>query len=402
VTELPRVRVSGPLSPHADGFRDELVGAGYTHGTVRSQLYRLAHLSRWLVEQGLCATDLTPEVVERFLLARRVTGHRRWVTVRSLEPLVRYLQRVGAAPVVKPSEPRSAAGRLLEEYRRYLILERRLAPRTVRQYADAAERFLSRRAVRDPLEFDRLTAEEVASFVVACSRRLSAGSMKAVATALRSLMRFLVVTGRVPNDLRAAVPAGPGWRLASLPRGVEAPVVRALLASCDRSTPLGLRDLAILMLLSRLGLRAAEVSGLSLDDVDWRSGGLLVKGKGGPVDRLPLPEDVGAALVDYLRDGRGRSPCRALFLRAYAPAAAISAHSVVMVPYRASRRAGVAPVGAHRLRRTAASAMLQGGASLAEIGQVLRHQAEETTALYAKVDRATLELVARPWPRQAR
>lgn len=401
-TELPKVRVAGPLSAYTDGFRDELIDAGYTHRTVRAQLYRLAHVSRWLAEQRLCAADLTPEVVERFLLARRAAGCRRSVTVRSLRALVGYLQRVGAAPLVEPSETKSAAGRLLAEYRRYLLLERRLAPRTVRGYVDLAERFLSAQTADGGLELERLTAGEVAGFVVACSRRHSACSMRSVVTALRSLLRFLFVTGRVPRDLRAAVPVAADWRLAPLPRGVEASVVRALFDGCDRSTPLGLRDFAILMLLSRLGLRAAEVAGLRLADVDWRSGWLVVRGKGGRVDRLPLPEDVGAALIDYLRDGRDRSPCEALFLGAHAPAAAMSAHSVVMVPRRASSRAGIAPVGAHRLRHTAASAMLSGGASLAEIAQVLRHQAEETTAIYAKVDRAALDLVVRPWPGSTR
>jgi integrase len=187
-------------------------------------------------------------------------------------------------------------------------------------------------------------------------------------------------------------------RLASLPQGLDAVTVAALLGSCDRRTAVGRRDFAILVLLVRLGLRGGEVAALRLDDIDWRAGELVVRGKGSRLDRLPLPQDVGEAVADYLRHGRPRSTCRSLFMRACGPEGSMSAGSVVMVPRSASGRAGLPVVGAHRLRHTAASEMLRSGASLAEIAEVLRHQSESTTAIYAKIDRAALGLLVRPWP----
>ena len=398
MTEFPPVQVRGPLSPHAEGFREDLIGAGYTPRTARDNVYVLAHLSRWLSQEGLAGADLTPQVVGRFLLARRAGGHRRWLTARSLRPLLGYLRRAGAVPAAAPPAADSPVQQLLAEYRRYLVTERSLAFGTTRLYEDVATRFLSARGASRGLDLGGLAPRDVTGFVVGEARRYSRGSMKAVANALRSLLRFLFVTGRTGSDLRTAVPAIAAWQMTALPRGVDADVVTALLESCDRATAVGLRDYAILMLMVRLGLRAGEVAALRLDDVSWRCGELVVCGKGGRVDRLPLPGDVGAALAAYLRHGRPRAACRALFLRSCAPTGAMTAHAVVMVPRCASRRAGIPDVGAHRLRHTAATQMLRAGASLAEVAQVLRHRAESSTALYAKVDRAALDLVVRPWP----
>jgi integrase/recombinase XerD len=393
MTGLPRV--DGPLACYGAGFRDMLTGAGYTPRSAGDRVYVLAHLSRWLREEDLAGVDLTPSAVERFLLARRAAGYRRWLTARSLRPLLGYLRQVGAVLAAGPPGGDSPACRLLGEYHRYLVSERRLAPATVHWYEDVASRFLSACGSRS---IGELARADVTGFVTSQGRRYGRGSMKAVASALRSWLRFLFVTGRTGSDLRSAVPAIAGWRMTALPRDVDPAVVAALLDSCDRATAVGLRDYAILMLMVRLGLRAGEVAALGLDDVSWRSGELVVRGKGGRIDRLPLPGDAGAALAGYLRHGRPRAACRALFLRSCAPAGPMTAHAVVMVPRCASRRAGIPEVGAHRLRHTAATQMLRAGASLAEVAQVLRHRAESSTALYAKVDRAALDLVVRPWP----
>jgi site-specific recombinase XerC len=289
--------------------------------------------------------------------------------------------------------------RLLDSYRRYLRVERRLAPTTVRSHEDVARRFLSRHAVGDRLDLDDLAAAEVTAFVLAQARLRSVGSMKALLSPLRSLLRFLFVAGIAPRNLAAAVPGIANPQLAALPKALDAAMVAALLGSCDRGSAVGRRDFAILTVLVRLGLRAGEVAALRLDDIDWRAGELAVRGKGNRLDRLPLPADVGEAVVDYLRHGRPPSPCRAVFVRAVGPAGAMTGRSVVMVPRSASRRAGLPViVGAHRLRHTAASEMLRHGGSLAEIAQVLRHHSESTTAIYAKLDRAALGLLVRPWP----
>jgi integrase/recombinase XerD len=397
--ELGGVRVTGPLASHVEGFCAALVRVGYAPSTAREHGAVLVHLSRWLAAERLESSQLTAPVVERFLDARRRTGYRRWRSVRSLRPLLEYLREVADVPASAPPAAEGPVDRLLDAYRRYLRVERRLAPTTVRIHEDVARRFLLPHADDDRLDLDGLGPAQVRAFVLAEVQMRSVGSMKALLSPLRALLRFLFVAGLVPRDLTAAVPAVASPRLASLPRALDSATVAALLSSCDRRTAIGRRDFAVLVVMVRLGLRAGEVAALQLDDVGWRSGELVVHGKGSRLDRLPLPVDVGEAVVDYLRHGRPRSACRSLFLRACAPDGPMSGRSVAMVPRSASRRAGLpAAVGAHRLRHTAASEMLRGGASLAEVAEVLRHRSESTTAIYAKIDRASLDLLVRPWP----
>ena len=230
-----------------------------------------------------------------------------------------------------------------------------------------------------------------------CPKRSVSGARDLVC-ALRSLLRYLHLAGLIEAPLVWAVPSVADLRDRTLPRGLEPAAVRRLLASCDRRTLVGRRDYAILLLLLRLGLRAGEVAAIALDDIDWRAGELLVRnGKGRRAERLPLPADVGAAIVSYLRR-RPRIEDRALFLRVVAPAGAIRGSAVSAIVRTACKRAGLPSVGSHALRHTAASEMLNAGATLQEIGEVLRHREQRTTARYAKVDRKTLGRLARPWP----
>ena len=215
---------------------------------------------------------------------------------------------------------------------------------------------------------------------------------------MRSLLRFLFLEAHTPTDLAAVVPVVARWRLSSLPRALEPAHVARLLESCDKTTATGSRDFAILTVLSRLGLRSAEVASLRLDDIDWRRGELLVRGKRAREDRLPLPHDVGEAIVCYLSKGRPRCECRQLFLRAHAPHVGLKPGGIGSIVCHACDRAGLPRAGTHRLRHAAATEMLAHGAPLSEIGQVLRHKHPETTAIYAKVDRASLSSLARPWP----
>ena len=222
--------------------------------------------------------------------------------------------------------------------------------------------------------------------------------MPFIASTVRSFVRFLFVTGITASDLSGAVPSVRTSRFGALPIAVEPEVLAALLDSCQRSKPVGLRDEAILLLMSRLGLRASEIARLRLEDIDWRAGELEVCGKGARRDRLPLPHDVGSAIAAYLRGGRPTSSDRAVFLQVRGAPVGMSRNAVVFVSRTASRRAGIAVVGGHRLRHFAASELLRSGSTIREVGQVLRQDDSTATAIYAKVDRRALSLAVRPFP----
>ena len=288
----------------------------------------------------------------------------------------------------------------LADYGRYLLEERGLTEHTVfARYVPAARLFLASRVGLDVSALERLNGADVSLFMVAECPKRSVSAARDMTGGLRSFLRYLYLTGRVPTALVWAVPTIADLRDSSLPRGLELSVVKRLLSSCDRRRTVGRRDYAILLLLLRLGLRAGEVAAITLDDIDWRAGELLVRnGKGRREERLPLPADVGEAIVSYLHR-RPRSGERALFLRVVAPAGAIRGSAVSAVVRLACKRAGVSPsIGSHALRYTAAIEMLRAGATLVEIGEVLRHQEPRTTARYARVDRKTLRRLARPWP----
>lgn len=394
-----RVRVSGPLQPYATGFASALARLGYTPLSAVLQLRLFAHLSRWLEAEGLAPDGLSVPVVERFLAARRAAGYVHYASARAMRPLLEYLRALGVVSPPATAEPATPLDRLLERYRCYLTIERSLAPTTARGYLDAVRPFLAGRVTPAGLDLAALTAADITAFIVARCPGQAPGSAKLTVTALRSLLGFLHVTGVLPRSLVAAVPRVASWRLAALPRGLEPTEVRRLLASCERRGASGCRDVAILTLLVRLGLRAGEVAALALDDIDWRAGVFVVRGKGNRTERLPLPADVGAALVDYLRRGRPASAQgRTVFVRVKAPHRALTSGGVSQVVAAAGERAGLGVLHAHRLRHTAATAMLRTGGSLAEIGQVLRHRRALTTAIYAKVDRAALRTLARSWP----
>lgn len=248
------------------------------------------------------------------------------------------------------------------------------------------------------LWLEKLDVTAVSEFVLGEARRSCVGSAKCMVTRLRALLRFLHVEGEIEYPLADAVPSVAGWRLAGLVKALDARSVARLLASCDRRTRVGRRDLAIITMLSRLGLRAGEVAALQLRDVDWRAGEVMVRGKGSRQERLPLPVDVGETLAGWLARGRPRRESVFVFTRVRAPYGGLSAGAVSQIVRRACRRAGLPLVGAHRLRHTAATEMLRAGGSLTEVGQVLRHRGRDVTSIYAKVDRLALAAVVMPWP----
>jgi len=358
----------------------------------------MAHVSRWLAAQGFGPRELDAELVEMYLVARRAAGYTCWLSERGLSPMLSYLRSLGAAPAAVEQAPATPLEVLLGDYGDYLVKERGLVAATAQQYTTEARLFLSGLSDPEGLDLTGLAASDVTAFVVQECPRRSVARAKYLVTCLRSLLRYLHLTGWIDVPLASAVPAVAGWRLSGLPKALEPSQLESLLKSCDHRRAVGRRDYAILVLLARLGLRAGEVAALDLDDIDWRAGDLVIRGKGRRQERLPLPVEVGEALAGYLRRGRPVREIRRVFLSARAPYRPLTSSAIHGVVSRACDRAGLAPVGPHRLRHSAATAMLRAGASMAEVGQVLRHRSSLTTAIYAKVDRRSLMALARPWP----
>jgi site-specific recombinase XerD len=393
-------RNAGVLGPQVEGYRAWLTRQGYTPDTIRNMLKDLGQVGLWLSDQALEVEQLNEDQMASFLSARRRAGRRRVPGVRAMVPLLSYLRQIGVVGEAQPSL--TPLGELLSQYQSWMVQERGLAPATVLRYENTARRFLQQQAMAEGvLNTAVLTGADVNEFLLRECGRVSAGSAKGRVAELRSVLRFLYLQGLTPLQLGTAVPPVGGWRLATLPPPAMAVAdVQLLLDSCDRGTAVGVRDFAIMMLVARLGLRSIEVARLALRDVDWRAGELVVRGKGRRQDRLPMPVEVGEALVAYLAWDRFPDGAQQLFLTCRAPRGPIRADLVGDVVERACLRAGLPHVGPHRLRHGLAAELLRRGAGLVAISQVLRHQDLATTALYAKVDLAALRLVAQPWPGQ--
>jgi site-specific recombinase XerD len=388
------VDVPPPLAPLAAGFKAALIEAGYGVHSVREHLWLMAHLSRWMHEHGLTVGDLDEGRQDGFLTARRGAGYRTLCSRRALVPLLGFTVAQGLAaadpPAVSPVEV------LLARYSHYLLGERAVAPSTARLYTKRVRRFLARCAPDANLR--SMSAGQVTAAVLAECETVSVGSAQYFVAALRSFLRFCYLERLTDTDLSAAALAVSGRRPSWLPKGMRRRDVSSLLGSCDRRTEAGRRDYAILLLLARLGLRAGEVAALRLEDIDWRSGELLVRGKGPRLDRLPLPVDVGEAVAAYLERGRPRTSCREVFVSVAAPIGALGNMAISDVVRRSCRRAGIEPIGAHRLRHALAVDLVAAGAALPEIGQLLRHRSASATRIYARVDLELLRSVAQPWP----
>lgn len=396
-SRVSRVLMTGPLAPFADAYGLELKERGYTPLTTVNELRQMGRLSRWLEASGLGAADLSGERVEQFLALQRAGGSHRGSWSRpGLLCLLDVLGRLGVLAVAQPAPAGSPTQVLLASFERYLLAERGLASGTVRGYVAHARRLLDGLAGDGGLA--GLTAEQITGAVLRESVAVSVSTTQFFVAGLRSFLRFCFIEGLVEADLSRAALAVTGRRRSSLPRGISRADAAALLGCCDRRSAIGRRDYAVIITLLRLGLRASEVAGLALDDIDWRAGELVVRGKGAREDRLPLPADVGAAIASYLRRGRPVSDRREVFVRARAPFRPIAPGTVSSTVRRACRRAAVPAVGAHRLRHTTACEMVAAQVPLAQIGQVLRHQSLQSTAIYARVDLDQLRLLAAPWP----
>lgn len=400
---LKRLR-SGPSGPYVDGFARILKDEGYCNSTAVRYLRSAAHLGRF-VEARDVALDA---VDQRTLLAFRRHlpscrcpqsngGRTNHHVLYGAKRFVAYLREIGA---VKPEEESEKATddepALVQSFCDWLEKHRGLAESTRRQYGRGAADLLDSLGDRT-IGYD---AGSIRDFLIRRTRQSGKASAQKLVTSLRIFLRYLATQGKCKAALDQAVPAVAGWRLATLPRCLTAAEVERMVHTCDPRSIRGIRNRAILLLLSRLGLRAGDVVGLRLSDIDWEDGSLVVSGKGRREVRLPLTQEVGDAVLAYL-ERRPSVKADRVFLRVIAPCLPLgSADAVSSVVNRAIYQGGVETPshGAHLLRHTAATEMLRQGASLYEIGPVLRHRSIDMTAYYAKVDVALLQQVAQPWP----
>jgi len=393
--------LAGPLRTHINAIAQQLSQQGYTSSSAKNAMRLLDDLSSWLLRQALTAADFNEQLASKFLQDRYRRCRPHLHDRAALRRLLEHLRHQGIIPIPIVTTATYDSDRLVGDFQHYLIEQRCLAPTTVDYYLKTVQSFLRERFSTQPLNLEALCPQDISDFMIRQARRYSSGRAKLFATALRSFFRFLLQRGAIAHDLAQAVPTVPNWRLTTLPRFMKAKDVDCLLQTCDRTTSKGQRDYAILLLLARLGLRAGEVAALTLDDLDWEAGELLIRGKSARHDRLPLPQEVGEALAIYLRHGRPPSAARQVFIRMRAPRRGFSdGQAVGTIVRRTLAQAGLNPAlkGAHLLRHSLATTLLHNGASLTEIGELLRHQNIETTRMYAKVDQEALRALALPWP----
>jgi len=394
---LHRLRV-GPLAPYLDAYLKHVQQEGFLPASAPMQLYAIARFSKWLGDRSVDLRRLDEAIVKRFL--ERDPGALHSCESATLGRLLALLRRIGVT-VAKVPEPGNSQQQFIEAYRRYLLQKRGLAVATVAYFVRFADEFLSDRFGSGDLNLVGLCARDVTGFVQQRARRLSPGRAKLLVTALRSLLRYMRHQGEISVDLARCVPPVATWSLSTLPKSLPAGAIQRILDHSERETPQGKRNYAVLLLLARLGLRACEIVTLELDDIDWDHGRITIGGKGGRLAQMPLPTDVGEAIALYLRSGRPYSTCRRVFLRHRAPVRGF-AHSITVssIVRRALIAAGIdsARKGAHLFRHTLATDLLRQEVSLDEIGELLRHQSPNTTALYAKVDLIALCSLALPWP----
>jgi len=394
---LDRLRV-GPLARYLDTYLKRIELEGFLPSSVPMQMYAIARFSNWLQTMQLDLHQVNEATIDRFLSRDPNIIH--CAESASLRRVLALLRASGLT-ASKPPESKNCRQRFIDEYRSYLRQERGLAEASLLNYVPFAEELLSSRFGDSDMDLPKLTANDITKFIQGRAYQLSPGRAKLLVTALRSFLRYLRHQGEISVDLAACVPPVAVWSLSTVPKFLPAGTVQRVLDQCERNTPDGKRNYAVLLLLARLGLRACEIVVMTLDDIDWDNGRLTIRCKGGRWAQLPLPSDVGQAIATYLRSGRPCSRCRHVFLRHRAPIHGFTQSTTVSaIVRRALIRTGIDSIrkGAHLFRHTLATDLLREGASLDEIGELLRHRSPNTTAVYAKVDLVALPTLALPWP----
>jgi integrase/recombinase XerD len=387
-----KARIGGPLAAHADTYREWLARSGYTPISVEAHVRLMAQLSRFMAEAALDSRGLSTAAVGDF---RRQRARQGYAGNETFSKLVQFLRSEGLSPT--PLAESSEIDELVGRFSQHLSL-RGLASSTRTSYVQCAKGFLTWHVATSGRAGDELiTAEEVGKFLTGETGRLAPGTMRTLPGRLRSLIHFLVIEGRAGPDLANAVPSvrrSPE----RIPKTAPPESVAAMTACCDQTRAAGIRDHAILMLLSRLGLRSVELARMHLEDFNWRAGEVTIHGKNRFAEPLPLPVDVGASVAEYLARSRPKSCCRAVFLTCRAPIHELGSATISGIVHKLALRAGVPPVCAHALRHGVATQLLRKGAGLPEIAQLLRQRDLTSTSLYARVDFDSLRRVALEWP----
>jgi site-specific recombinase XerD len=400
-TDLPQDMSDGPLGSIVPVYAAFLAKQGYAKKSAHLQLRFLNDLNQWLLQQQLQVTDLSEQTLHRYMRSRHQRYRPRRDDGSTLSRLVYLLHTHGILqkkPAQYPGNPHQC---IINDYDRYLSEERGLSMTTRSRYLPFIKRFLSTQFGNNPVHFDDLTADDVIRFIRHQAVRLSPKCGGLMVSALRSFFRYLRHRGDIEINLAACVPTIPNWQYSALPKFLQAGQVQQILSQCDRRTAKGRRDYAILLLLARLGLRACEIVSLTLDDIHWQSGEISIQGKGKRSALLPLPQDVGQAIADYLEKDRPLCSTRRVFIRMKAPRRGFAnSQAISTIVSRTLKRAGIhcPHTGAHLFRHTLATQMLGQGATLADIAILLRHSSINTTAIYAKVDLMALRTLAQPWP----
>lgn len=392
--------LTGPLVPYLNSFTTMLAERGYTKYSIIIKIRLVTKFSRWLDYQHIGVKDLSPELFDIFIMYQATSNPVRRGDMATLKLL---LSHMSGKEIIQSSVKRvddNPFRQVEDGFAHYLSHERGLSPATLANYIPLVRRFLSDRFKTGTIRIEEVCPKDITTFILRYTQSVKRSTAKLMVTSLRCFLRYLRLRGQIATDLAEFVPTVSNWRLTGLPKSLEPQQVIDLLKSCDQNTKVGLRDYTIILLLTRFGLRAGEIVAMTLDDINWDAGELIIHGKGPRKDRLPIPWDVGEALAVYLRNGRPVCPMRCVFIRARAPYQGFSSSvAICNIVQRALLRSKIITChkGAHLLRHSLATNMLRKGASLSEIGEILRHQLPNTTQIYTKVDIESLKSIAQPW-----
>jgi site-specific recombinase XerD len=394
------------IEGHIAAFVAELKAAGYARNTLSAKRATLRRFLSWRARRKRTSPELAESEIGEFLKrSPQADRRRRSVASRALYGFLEYLRRHSIVLTCAPERPETVSSALVKRYADFLRNEKGLAELSLKVYLPVAEDLLQYSQKEHSIRLvRRLDASLLRAFLFDRAQDRSSECVRLLATSLRSFLRFLHAEGEIANDLTAAIPTVRRWTQPDIPKKLTAAEVNRVLKTPNLKTATGRRDYAILLLLARLGLRSSEILSIEVGDLRWRTGEIVIRGKGNREDLLPLPTDVGSAMVSYLRRDRGARPTQRVFLRSIAPRVPLTGPaSIGHIVRRAMTKAGVErpmQIAAHLFRHTLASRMLQHGANLREISEVLRHRAHISTEIYAKIDIGALQEVARPWPVQ--